>query len=203
MDTPGIEVRPIITLDGEHEVNEVFLTDVKVPVENRVGEENKGWTYAKYLLTYERTGIAGVGFSKQSLDHLKKVARVQKHNGKPLIEDPMFAARVAQVEIDLMAMDVFNLRIVAAAGAGKAPGPESSILKIVNTELLQELTELCMDGLGHAAQGWLDSPEAALRDFERNVASEFGYFRAATIYGGSNEIQKNIIAKNVLGLPKS
>ncbi|KZX92050.1 pimeloyl-CoA dehydrogenase large subunit, partial [Alcanivorax sp. HI0013] len=131
METPGITVRPLITLDGEHEVNEVFFDDVKVPVENLVGEENKGWTCAKYLLTFERTGIAGVGQSKAALKHLKEVARKVQQNGKPLIEDPLFRNRLADVEMELMALEMTNLRTVAAAQAGGVPGAESSFLKIM------------------------------------------------------------------------
>ncbi len=207
MDTPGIEVRPIITLDGEHEVNEVFLSDVKVPVENRVGEENKGWTYAKYLLTYERTGIAGVSFSKQGLDHLKKVARAQKKNGKPLLDDPMFAARVAQVEIDLMAMEVFNLRTVAAAGEGKAPGAESSLLKIKGTVIRQEITDLLRRAVGPYAMPFV--PEAFDDGYNEEPIGPDGammyarsYFnnRKLSIFGGSNEIQRNIVSKHMLQL---
>ncbi|MCB2084665.1 MAG: acyl-CoA dehydrogenase family protein, partial [Sphingomonadaceae bacterium] len=118
MKTPGIEVRPIKLLDGDHEVNEVFFTDVKVPVTNLVGEENKGWTYAKYLLTYERTNIAGVGSSMAMLDRLKEVARTTMRGGKPLIEDPLYAARLAKLEIDLENMKTTNLRVLDAAGAG-------------------------------------------------------------------------------------
>ncbi|MDA0961455.1 MAG: acyl-CoA dehydrogenase family protein, partial [Proteobacteria bacterium] len=118
MDTPGIEVRPIILLDGTHEVNEVWFTDVKVPVANLVGEENKGWTYAKYLLTHERTNIAGVGFSQAGLEQVKRIARAERANGRPLIENPHFAARMAKVEIDLMALATSNLRIVSKAAAG-------------------------------------------------------------------------------------
>ncbi|MGI9426488.1 MAG: acyl-CoA dehydrogenase family protein [Hyphomicrobiaceae bacterium] len=207
MDSPGIEVRPIITLDGEHEVNEVFLTDVKVPVENRVGEENKGWTYAKYLLTYERTGIAGVGFSRQGLAHLKTVARAQKKNGKPLLDDPVFAARVAQVEIDLMAMEVFNLRVVAAAGEGKAPGPESSLLKIKGTVIRQEITDLLRRAVGPYAMPFV--PEAFDDGYNEEPIGPDGammyarsYFnnRKLSIFGGSNEIQRNIVAKHMLEL---
>jgi alkylation response protein AidB-like acyl-CoA dehydrogenase len=207
MDTPGVEVRPIITLDGEHEVNEVFLTDVKVPVENRVGEENKGWTYAKYLLTYERTGIAGVGFSKQGLDHLKQVARRQKKNGRPLIEDPLFAARIAQVEIDLMAMEVFNLRIVAAAGEGKAPGPESSLIKIKGTVIRQEITDLLRRAVGPYAapfvpesfdDGYNEEPIGP--DGAMKYARSYFNMRKLSIFGGSNEIQRNIVAKHMLEL---
>lgn len=207
METPGVEVRPIITLDGEHEVNEVFLTNVKVPVENRVGEENKGWTYAKYLLTYERTGIAGVGFSKQSLDHLKVVAREQKKDGKPLLEDPLFAARVAQVEIDLMAMEVFNLRIVAAAGEGKAPGPESSLIKIKGTVIRQEITDLLRRAVGPYAMPFVPeafddgyNEEPIGPDGAMKYARSYFNMRKLSIFGGSNEIQRNIVAKHLLEL---
>ncbi|WP_295857491.1 acyl-CoA dehydrogenase family protein, partial [uncultured Xylophilus sp.] len=133
MRSPGVEVRPIITLDGEHEVNEVFFTDVKVPAENLVGEENKGWTYAKYLLTYERTNIAGVGFSVAALEKLKRVAATAQCNGRPLAQDPLFAARLARVEIDLENMKTTNLRVIAAVAGGGVPGAESSMLKIRGT----------------------------------------------------------------------
>ncbi len=148
MDTPGIEVRPIILLDGTHEVNEVWFTDVKVPVENLVGEENKGWTYAKYLLTHERTNIAGVGFSQAGLQSVKRLARSEMSNGKPLIENPHFAARVAQVEIDLMAMSTTNMRIVSKAAAGQAPGVESSMLKVKGTIIRQEINDLARRAAG-------------------------------------------------------
>ncbi|MFV0473576.1 MAG: acyl-CoA dehydrogenase family protein [Pikeienuella sp.] len=207
MDTPGVELRPIITLDGEHEVNEVFLTDVRVPVANLVGEENKGWTLAKYLLTYERTGIAGVADSKQAIEHLKKVANRLHSNGKPLAEDPIFAARMGKVEIDLMAMEIFNLRVVAAAGGGAAGGVESSMLKIRGTEVRQELTDLMRRAFGpHAMpfapeafdEGWNEDPigpEGAMKP-----ATSYFNMRKVSIYGGSNEIQKNIITKMGLGL---
>ncbi|MFT4266207.1 MAG: acyl-CoA dehydrogenase family protein, partial [Xenophilus sp.] len=118
MDSPGVEVRPIITLDGEHEVNEVFFTDVRVPAANLVGEQDKGWTYAKYLLTYERTNIAGVGFSVAALEKLKRIAAKVQRNGRPLTEDPLFAARLAKVEIDLENMKTTNLRVIAAVAGG-------------------------------------------------------------------------------------
>ena len=158
MASPGIEVRPIVTIDGEHEVNEVWLTDVRVPAENLVGEENAGWTIAKFLLSYERSGIAGVAYSKAAVRHLRDVARREKKDGRPLIEDPLFAARMARLEIDLMAMDIFNLRVVAAAGKGKAPGPEASLLKIKGTEVRQEATDLMRRALGPYAMPYL--PEA-------------------------------------------
>ncbi|MGF1651600.1 MAG: acyl-CoA dehydrogenase family protein [Hyphomicrobiaceae bacterium] len=207
MTSPGIEVRPIVTLDGEHEINEVWLTDVRVPVENLVGEENKGWTYAKYLLTYERTGIAGVAFAKQGFETLKRIARTQTVNGRPLDQDPMFAARMAQVEIDLMAMDVFNLRVVSAAGEGKAPGPESSLLKIKGTVVRQEITDLLRRAVGPYAMpftpaafddGTNDEPIGP--DGAMLHARSYFNHRKLSIYGGSNEIQRNIVAKQMLGL---
>ncbi|NLO79722.1 MAG: pimeloyl-CoA dehydrogenase large subunit [Xanthomonadaceae bacterium] len=207
MNSPGVTVRPIITLDGEHEVNEVFLENVKVPVENLVGEENKGWTYAKYLLTYERTGIAGVGIAKQALRHLKYVASKQLKDGRPLIEDPLFRARIAAVEIDLMALELTNLRVVAAAEKGGVPGPESSVLKIKGTEIRQAITDLLRRAVGPYALPFI--PEALDADYDdepvgpdyaAGLAAQYFNRRKITIYGGSNEIQKNIIAKMILGL---
>jgi alkylation response protein AidB-like acyl-CoA dehydrogenase len=164
MNSPGIEVRPIITLDGEHEVNEVFFTDVRVPVENLVGEENAGWTCAKYLLTYERTNIAGVGFSVAALARLKKVAARQTRNGKPLTEDPSFAARLARVEIDLENMKTTNLRVIAAVAGGGVPGAESSMLKIRGTEIRQEITSLVRRAMGvHARPFTQDMLDADYR----------------------------------------
>lgn len=207
MNTPGITVRPIITLDGEHEVNEVFFDNVKVPVENLVGEENKGWTCAKYLLTYERTGIAGVGMAKAALRHLKDVARRQTKDGRPLIDDPLFRARIAAVEIELMALEWTNLRVVAAAEKGGVPGAESSILKIKGTEIRQEITDLLRRAVGPYALPFI--PEAMNADYDgepvgpeyaASLAAHYFNRRKITIYGGSNEIQKNIIAKMILGL---
>lgn len=207
MNTPGITVRPIITLDGEHEVNEVFFDNVKVPVQNLVGEENKGWTCAKYLLTYERTGIAGVGTAKQALRYLKDVASRQLKDGRPLIDDPLFRSRIAAVEIELMALELTNLRVVAAAEKGGVPGAESSMLKIKGTEIRQEITDLLRRAVGPYALPFI--PEAMDADYEGEpVGPEYAsalaahYFnrRKITIYGGSNEIQKNIIAKMILGL---
>ena len=207
MNTPGITVRPLITLDGEHEVNEVFFDDVKVPVENLVGEENKGWTCAKYLLTFERTGIAGVGQSKAALAHLKQVAAQQISNGRPLIEDPHFRRRLADVEMELMSLEMTNLRTVAAAEAGGVPGAESSFLKIMGTELRQEITHLFRTAAGPYALLFLN--EALHDDFDGNyvgpefaasVSARYFNFRKLSIFGGSNEIQKNIISKMILGL---
>jgi len=207
MKSPGVELRPIRTLDGDKEVNEVFFTDVKVPVENLVGEENKGWTYAKYLLTYERTGIAGVGFCIAALAKLKVVAAKVMKNGKPLDQDPLFAARMAQVEIDLENMKTTNLRVIAAVAGGGVPGAESSMLKIRGTEIRQEILSLIRRAVGPYAlpfieeaqyEGYADEPVGP-KEAATAAANYFNY-RKLSIFGGSNEIQKNIISKMILGL---
>jgi hypothetical protein len=207
LNTPGIEMRPIITLDGEHEINEVFFTNVRVPVANLVGEENKGWDCAKFLLTHERTTIAGVGYSVAGLERLKGLAARTLKNGQPLSRDPLFAARLAKVEIDLENMKTTNLRVIAAVAGGGAPGAESSMLKIKGTEIRQEIYSLTRRALGPHALPYvreaLDEghegmpfgpPEAAF------AASHYFNHRKLSIYGGSNEIQKNIISKMILGL---
>jgi alkylation response protein AidB-like acyl-CoA dehydrogenase len=207
MKSPGITVRPIITMDGAHEVNEVWFENVKVPVENRIGEENKGWTYAKFLLGHERTNIAGVGASKRELKRLKNIARQEIKNGKPLIEDPLFAARIAQVEIDLMALEITNLRALSAESEKRAPGPEASILKIKGTEIQQALTELMMYAVGPYALpfGRESREEGDLKsvagpEYAAPLAATYCNFRKVSIYGGSNEIQRNIISQMILGL---
>jgi len=207
MKTPGVEVRPIITLDGEHEVNEVFFTDVRVPAANLVGEENKGWTYAKYLLTYERTNIAGVGFSVAAFNRLRKIAAKQRRNGRPLADDPSFAARIARVEIDLENMKTTNLRVIAAVAGGGVPGAESSMLKIRGTEIRQEISSLTRRAMGPYAQPFIE--EASHDGYQgapvgpdeaASTASQYFNNRKLSIFGGSNEIQKNIISKMILGL---
>ncbi|WP_017757986.1 acyl-CoA dehydrogenase family protein [Pseudacidovorax intermedius] len=207
MDSPGVEVRPIITLDGEHEVNEVFFTDVRVPAANLVGEQDKGWTYAKYLLTYERTNIAGVGFSVAALEKLKRIAAKVQRNGKPLAQDPLFAARLAKVEIDLENMKTTNLRVIAAVAGGGVPGAESSMLKIRGTEIRQEISSLARRAMGPYAQpfieaalyaGW-DEPAVGPEE-AAPLAAQYFNNRKLSIFGGSNEIQKNIISKMILGL---
>jgi alkylation response protein AidB-like acyl-CoA dehydrogenase len=207
MKTPGITVRPIITLDEDHEVNEVFFEDVKVPVENLVGEENRGWTYAKYLLGHERTGIARVGASNRELAFLKHVALNQKKNGKPLLHDPVFASRVASVEIELMALEVTAERVIASSNNGRGPGPEASMLKIKGTEIQQALTELMVDAVGPLAApfdpAFLEGEHAhsiAGDDDAAPLAAYYFNYRKTSIYGGSNEIQKNIIAQMILGI---
>ena len=204
MDTPGIEVRPIILLDGTPEVNEVFFNDVKVPVENLVGEENKGWTYAKYLLTHERTNIAGVGFSQAGLDAVKRIARAEMAGGRPLIENPHFAARLAKVEIDLMAMSTTNLRIISQAAAGQAPGVESSMLKVKGTIIRQEINDLARRAVGPYAMPFaseaVEGDNAPIGpEYAAPLAADYFNNRKLSIFGGSNEIQRGIIAKVKMG----
>ncbi len=207
MNTPGVEVRPIILLDGEHEVNEVWLTDVKVPVENLVGEENKGWTYAKYLLQHERVGIANVGASTAAMGHLKDIAGKQTKHGRPLLDDPYFAAKMARIEIDLEAMKTTNLRVLSEAKKGGSPGIMSSMLKIKGSVIRQEINALTREALGPWALPYVSEAldegsnvPAMGPDYANGVASEYFNHRKISIYGGSNEIQRGIIAKAALGL---
>ena len=182
-----------------------------VPAENLIGEENKGWTYAKFLLGHERTGIAGVGRSKRELKKLKAIARRESTGGSPLIEDSRFRDRIAQVEMELMALEITNLRVISTEGEKKrAPGPEASILKIKGSEIQQMLTELQMQALGHYALPYLHEAldpdwagDAAMPAYEDDAGPFSGHYfnvRKTTIYGGSNEIQKNIISQMILGL---
>ncbi|WP_305821980.1 acyl-CoA dehydrogenase family protein [Massilia brevitalea] len=205
MHSPGITVRPIIMLDEDHEVNEVFFDNVRVPVANLVGQENRGWTYAKYLLGHERTGIAAVGRSKRELAFLKGLARRESKNGKPLIADPLFAAKLANLEIELMALEMTVLRVLSKAD--KAPGPEASVLKVRGTEIQQMLTELMVEAVGPMAlpfdPAYLEgaSEHSVFRDDDAApLASYYFNYRKTSIYGGSNEIQRNIITQMILGL---
>lgn len=204
MATPGIEVRPIKLIEGGHEVNEVFFTDVRVPAENLVGAENQGWTIAKFLLTHERTNIAGVGYSLKAFEQLQSLSRTQRRSGKRLIDNPLFAARLSEIEIDLEAMKITNLRMLFNAQKNGAPGLESSILKIKGTTIRQALNDLSRRALGPAAAPFpsedLEGNTALVpADHAANAASYFNN-RKISIYGGSNEIQKNILTKAMLGL---
>ena len=207
MDTPGVEVRPIILLEGTHEVNEIYFTDVKVPVENLVGEENKGWTYAKYLLLHERTNGAGVGFAYEGLSHLKDIAQRQMKDGKPLLDDPFFAARMSEIEVDLSALATTHMRMVAAADDGAAPGPEAAMLKLKGTLVRQAINDLTRRALGPYAmpfvsealnEGYNEEPIGP--DYANPIAADYFNHRKTTIYAGSSEVQRNIIAKMMMGL---
>lgn len=205
MESEGVEVRPIILLDGSPEVNEVWFTDVRVPIENLVGEENKGWTYAKYLLTHERTGLGGVGASQAALATVKRVARAEMQGGKPLLQNPHFAARVAQVEIDLRAMATSNLRIVSQAAAGGAPGLEASMLKVKGSIIRQEINDLARRAVGPYAMPFASEAMEGANDLIPDpqdagpVAARYFNNRKLSIFGGSNEIQRGIIAKVTMG----
>jgi alkylation response protein AidB-like acyl-CoA dehydrogenase len=203
LDTPGIEMRPIKLIEGGYEVNEVFFTDAKVPAENLVGEENMGWTIAKYLLTHERTNIAGVGFSIHAFERLRSLSREMKRSGRRLVDNPLFAARLSRIEIDLEAMKITNLRMLTEAQKNGAPGPESSMLKIKGTVIRQALNDLSRRALGPAAAPFPseDLENAALVPAEHaHEAATYFNNRKISIFGGSNEIQKNILTKAMLGL---
>jgi alkylation response protein AidB-like acyl-CoA dehydrogenase len=202
MKSPGIRVRPIVTMDGGAEINETFFDDVMVPTENRIGEENKGWTYAKYLLGNERTSIGQVGGSKRELKKLKDVARAEGMH-----ENRRFRDKVALLEIDLMGLELSNLRMIAGLRDGRGPGTEASILKIKGSEIQQRITELAFEALGPLAlpfqrealeEGW--NGEIVGPDYAPAAAPRYFNMRKTSIYGGSNEIQKNILAKAMLGL---
>jgi alkylation response protein AidB-like acyl-CoA dehydrogenase len=204
MKTPGITVKPIIVLDGVQEVNEVFFDNVKVPVANRVGEENKGWTYAKFLLVHERSGIAGVARSKKAIERLREIAASELVDGEPLIDTDEFARKIAELEIDLSALEYTELRTLSAEAKGSHAGPESSILKIKGTEIQQRITELTVEAIGYYAypnsHDFGDNEYPVGPDYASGESGHYFNMRKASIYGGSNEIQRNIIAKAVLGL---
>ena len=209
MRTPGITVRPIQTIDGGREVNEVFFDDVRVPAENLVGEENRGWDYAKFLLGNERTGIARVGISKARVRRIKQLARLEPSGGRPLIEDARFREKLAWVEIELKALEMTQLRVVAEDRGREAgrPNPASSILKLKGSELQQATTELLLEVVGPWALAYRSPDEEEGRnepaigpDYADVAAPLYFNFRKVSIYGGSNEIQRNIVAKAILGL---
>ncbi len=197
MKTPGISVRPTRLLDGKFEVNEIWFDNVRVPVGNRIGDENAGWTYAKYLLGHERTNIAGVGVSQRELRRLKHMAIANVRHAKPLIEDAIFATRIAQVELELKALEITNLRVIFAEGQNHAPGPEASILKIRGTEIMQRITELQVEALGARAL-IAESPDVDHGEEVPRASETYLNQRKLTIFGGSNEIQRNIIAQMIL-----
>jgi alkylation response protein AidB-like acyl-CoA dehydrogenase len=207
MNLPGITIQPIARFSGFHEFNEVILEDVRVPASERVHDENLGWTVAKYLLGHERIGSAGIGLSMQRLARLKEIAARETADGAPLTDDPRFAGKIADVEIQLMSLRLTTLRMVASASADSEIGPEASLLKIRGTEIQQELHELLMEAVGYYSQpyveralieGWNEDPVGPVD--AAGLAPRYFDWRKASIYAGSNEIQKNIISKAVLGL---
>ena len=199
MKSPGITVRPLELMDGGREVNEVFFDAVRVPVDQRVHDEGAGWTVAKYLLGHERMNTARIGTSRRELEKLKAYAATRTRDGRPLMQDTRFRDRLARLEIELMALSITNLRFLDALRAGRAPGAEVSMLKIRGTEIQQALTELMMEAAGplaFALPGAASDPD----DVTDALARRYCNYRKTTIYAGSNEIQRNIIAKQVLGL---
>ena len=207
MDDPGVEVRPIVTMNGQRDVNEVFFKNVRVPAENLVGGEGQGWTIAKYLLGHERTTIAGVASSKSQIERVKRIAKEQEKGGRPLLDDPRFRDRIARIEIDLLALEYTNLRVLSDEAAGRGPGPEASLLKIRGTEIQQAITELLADTLGYyglpfdatvVAKGW-EGQSPIGPQHAAALTPHYLDWRKASIYGGTNEIQRNVMAKAVLG----
>ncbi len=202
MKSEGVKVNPITTIDNHHSLNEVEFNNVRVPVENLIGEQDKGWTYAKALLAHERTSIASVADSRRALAEVRRYAEQEVNAGRRVIDDPLFQKRLSDIEIELMALEYTDLRVLASVAAGGAPGAESSLLKIKGTEIQQSIQGLRMDLAGYY-QGVLPTdldPDALGHAFGSSARRAYMYGRAATIYGGSNEVQKNIIAKAVLGL---
>ena len=207
MRDPGVEVRPIVTMDGGREINTVYLTDVKVPVENRIGEENKGWTCAKFLLGHERFGIARLAESKARLSWLKDIARGHRVAGRVLADDADFMRSVAETEIELTALEYTELRALMNAEQGKAPGMEANMLKIRGTDVQQKISEMLMKAMGYYAApyvpeameyGWNEAPVGP--DYAAGLGPAYFNMRKTSIYGGTNEIQRNIISRMVLGL---
>jgi alkylation response protein AidB-like acyl-CoA dehydrogenase len=209
MKTPGIKVEPLVTLDGpvagQQEINQVFYTDVKVPKENLIGEENRGWTYAKYLLEFERGNAYGPGL-KRAVNKVRKMASQTDVDGARLLDDPAFRARVDALEIEISSMEFFELRMFSAMSAGQRPGAESSMLKCKGTELQQAISELSVEVVGYYAMPFIQDTWAMANeprpgpDFAAPTAPYYFNLRKASIYAGSNEIQRNIMAKAVLGL---
>jgi alkylation response protein AidB-like acyl-CoA dehydrogenase len=201
MATPGITVRPLILMDGGHEVNEIFFDDVKVPVENLVYDENKGWTVAKYLLGHERMGSGSVGSSRRELAALKDLAGRERKAGKPLMDDPRFRDKLTRTEIELDALELTSMRFLdKMRRTSQPPGADASMMKIRGTEIQQMITELMMQAVGPMAQPFKAVDHGAIDHFTSRLAPRYFNYRKASIYAGSNEIQRNIIAKMTLGL---
>ena len=208
MNTPGLEVKPIVSIDGMHHLNEVYFTDVRVPVSNRVGEENSGWTYAKFLLGHERTGIAGVAASQRKVQAIKEVAAVEHdNNGQKLADSHEFMSALNEIEVRLSSLEAVEARVIANMEATGAPGDSASMLKIIGSEIQQALQALTVEAVAYYAlpfdvaliRGEINEPSIGPK-YAESAVSDMNFGRAASIYGGSNEIQRGVIAKGVLGL---
>ena len=201
MKTPGITVRPLILMDGGHEVNEVFFDNVEVPAENLIHDENKGWTVAKYLLGHERMGSGNVGASKRELQTLRELASKEIKNGKPLMQDARFRDRLTRVEVEVQALELTSMRFLdKMRRTGQPPGADVSMLKLKGSEIQQSITELMMQALGPDAQPFVGVDEGSVDAYRSRMSPRYFNYRKTTIYAGSNEIQRNIIAKMTLGL---
>ena len=202
MKSPGITVRPIITMDGEHEVNEVWFDNVEVPADQLIGEENKGWTYAKHLLAHERTNIADVNRAKRELERVKRIAKAEG-----VYDDRRFRDQIALLEVDVVALEMMVLRVLSAEKSGKQSLDVAGLLKIRGSEIQQRYTELMMLAAGPSAVpldqrgdgGRLAGRPGRRRAFVAPLAGTYFNMRKTTIYGGSNEVQRNIVAQTVLG----
>lgn len=208
MSTPGIEVKPIVSIDGLHHLNEVYFTDVRVPVKNRIGDENKGWTYAKYLLGHERTAIANIPANRMLVTALRRFASTEPNGlGESLVDNAEFRARLDELEIELDALDWNQSRILAAMSTGGSAGDAASMLKILGSEIQQKLEQLRVEAVAYYAlpfdcgqiRGETNEP-AYGGEFATRAVSDYNFGRASSIYGGSNEIQKGVLAKAVLGI---
>ena len=205
MKSKGVEVKPIITIDGSHEVNMVYLDNVEVPTANLIGEEGQGWNIAKFLLMHERTGIAGIAALKRELKRLKEISSDLIVGEASLLDDANFRNKIEAAEIELTATEFTELRTLSQISSGGAPGPESSILKIKGTELQQSISELFIEMLGYYAHPFLTEAELGSNtsigpDYAGSAMPHYLNFRKVSIYGGSNEIQRNVISKAILGL---
>ncbi|CUR54954.1 Putative acyl-CoA dehydrogenase [metagenome] len=199
MSSPGVTVRPIQLIDGGHEVNEVFFDNVRVPLDQLVGEENKGWDYAKFLLGNERVGVAPVGSIKRRLAQVKEYAGGVVDGESTLLDDPLVAARIAELECDVMALELTVLRVAGGSHEGR-PDPASSILKLRGSQLQQEVLELAVDVAGPMSLAWGDATDTSLPDWTSVATPIYLNYRKATIYGGSSEVQRQVIAAGILGL---
>jgi alkylation response protein AidB-like acyl-CoA dehydrogenase len=199
MSTPGITLRPIKLIDGGYEVNEVFFEDVRIPADQLVGEENDGWTYAKFLLSNERTGIARIGTTKVWLAQIKERAAATSIEEGTLLEDPLFAARVAELENELLALELTQLRVSGSEADGR-PNPASSILKLKGSQLQQAVTELGVDVAGPDALPFDAGTDVGSPLWAQRAAPKYLNYRKTSIYGGTNEVQRTIIASTILGL---
>jgi alkylation response protein AidB-like acyl-CoA dehydrogenase len=200
MKSPGITVRPIVSIDGLHTFNEVYFDDVRVPVGNRVGEEHKGWTYAKFVLGHERTSISQVSLLKHRLQRARRLASRPDASGRSLLDDPRFRDRLATLEVDLLAIEYTSLRILSAEQRAQTIGPEVNLMKVATSEFACRATDLMLEALGYHGAVWQPEQTTAALPESVGVLDTFILARKSAIYGGTNEIQKNVFAKAALGL---